>query len=135
MPTNSIIPRDKHDIAAIKRAKAIGFPALNEYIPQYLGWLQDGNWPVADPVSELLVTAGPEIVPHIIEILQGDDAGRSYFLIVTLIQEFKTRRPECFAEIEPELVRIKDNPTEFEISECVHEMVVDLFEHPSSSSG
>ena len=99
MTTNSIIPRDKHDIAAIKRAKAIGFPALNEYIPQYLEWLQDGNWPVADPVSELLVTAGPEIIPHIIEILQGDDAVWSYFLIVSLIQEFKTRRPECFAEI------------------------------------
>ena len=132
---NSVIPRDKYDIAAVERAKAIGFPALNEYIPQYLEWLQDGNWPVAHPVSELLVTAGSEIIPHIIEILQGDDAVWSYFLIVSLIQEFKTRRPEYFTEIKPELVRIKDNPTEFEISECVHEMVLDLFEHPSSSSG
>lgn len=126
MTSNAIIPQDKYDTESVERAKAIGFPALNQHIPQYLEWLQDGNWPVATPVTELLLDSGPEIIPQIIDILRGNDEPWSYFLVVGLIQDFKTQRPDYFEALKPELNRIKNNPTKTEIIECIHEMVVEL---------
>lgn len=128
MTSNTVIPQNKFDIEAVERAKTISFPALNQHIPQYLEWLQDGNWPVANPVTGLLLYAGPEIIPHIINILRGNDEPWFYFLVVGLITEYKTKQPNYFAALQPELDRIKNNPTETEIIECVHEMVVELLE-------
>lgn len=132
MSSDSVTPHGKHDIAAIERAKAIGFPALNEYIPRYLGWLQDRNWPVAWPIEELLLDAGPEIIPQIIEILQGDDEGWKYFLIVGLIHKYQKQNPTYFEQIKPEILRIIGSPTKSEIHEDVHDAAVGILENDQS---
>ena len=58
MNARECIPKDKHDLLALERARELGFPLLNEIIPDLLEWLQDGNWPVARPTATLLAEAG-----------------------------------------------------------------------------
>ena len=67
------VPRDKHDIAAVNRAIAAGYPANAAVIPELLEWIQDMNWSVAQPLSEYLAKLGPILIPHLGVIFQTDD--------------------------------------------------------------
>ncbi|WP_171097508.1 DUF5071 domain-containing protein [Ruegeria sp. HKCCD7255] len=101
------IPEDKHDLSAVERAKEIGFPSLNEALPELLTWVQDANWPVAKPIASILRQAGPEIVPHIRNILSGYDAVWKYWIIVLVIAH---TTPEVFEQLRDELLRLANDP-------------------------
>ena len=102
------IPKDKHDLQALERAKELGFPSLNEVLPELLEWLQDGNWPVAQPTAALLSNAGHEIIPHIKDILAGEDGSWKYFLLDLLIRNLS---PDLLSELQSDLVRLANQPT------------------------
>ena len=80
-----LLPVDKHDLESIEKLSTLGFPALNDLLPEMLTWIQDMNWPVATPMCLLVAQAGPELIPEIEAILGGDDLGWSYFLITDLL--------------------------------------------------
>ncbi|WP_367646762.1 DUF5071 domain-containing protein [Ruegeria arenilitoris] len=103
----SCIPKDKHDLLATDRAREMGFPSLNEAIPELLFWVQDANWPVAEPIASVLQQAGPEIVPHITSVLVGSDAVWKYWTIVLVIAR---STPEVVTELRDELLRLANNP-------------------------
>lgn len=73
MDLSQYIPTDKFDEDAVRRAEAVGFPALDPVLPDLLMWIQDLNWPVARGLARLLAQAGPVIVPHIRAVLLSDD--------------------------------------------------------------
>ncbi len=79
------IPSDKHDMAAVGRARELGFPGLNPIIDDLLIWLQDANWPLAGPVSRVLCDAGPEIAPAIREVFASDDSIWKYWILDLLV--------------------------------------------------
>ena len=91
MNLQGCIPIDKFDVCAAERANEIGFPDLNKLIPDLLVWLQDANWPVAGPVARVLSKAGPEIAPHLREILTGDDDEWKYWTVDLLIRNLSTK--------------------------------------------
>jgi len=111
MSIQNCIPKDKHDVPATDRAREIGFPSLNEAIPDLLEWLQDANWPVAEPIASILRYAGTEIVPHIRKILAGQDQEWKWAIIVLVIARSS---PEVIRDLQGELLRLAQNPSEGE---------------------
>ncbi|TQV82213.1 DUF5071 domain-containing protein [Denitrobaculum tricleocarpae] len=111
------IPKDKYDVAAVRRASSVGFPALNPVVPELLEWLQDYNWPVARHVSSLLAAAGPEVAPHIDDALNSDDAIWKFWIIENLAGKL---RPTLWQKLYPTIQRIAEHPTAAEIEEEVH---------------
>ena len=80
------VPRDKHDLQAVRRARALGFPSLNAVLPELLQWVRDANWPVAPEVSVLLSQSGPEIIPHIQRVLHSKDLDWKFWTIDLVIR-------------------------------------------------
>ncbi len=116
MDLQSYVPKDKFDIAAIDRARAMGFPALNGAIPDLLSWVRDANWPVADDTASLLTQAGPEIVPHIQSVLRGKDAVWKYWTIDLIV---RPSSPEVMSKLQDELERLARNPNQHDRLEGV----------------
>ncbi len=94
------VPSGKHDLRALERATAVGFPALNDVIPHLLRWLQDANWPVAQPTAALLADAGRDIVPHIRTILNCDDEIWKYWTLELLVTRMS---PNLVRELKEDL--------------------------------
>jgi hypothetical protein len=117
MDVQKCIPRNKHDLCAIERARALGFPELNEILPSLLVWLQDANWPIARPMASLLATAGQEIVPHIKGVFTGEDAVWKYWIIELLVPELT---PTAISKLRTELERLADKPSQSDKSEGVN---------------
>ena len=116
MKINECIPEDKYDLSALERARALGFPALNEVLPDLLEWLRDANWPVAQPTASVLADAGSEIVPHIKGILRGEDAVWKHWLINLLGENLK---PAVFLDLKDEFIELASQPTRNDMIENV----------------
>ena len=102
------IPRDKHDHAAVARAAAAGFPALNPILGDLLEWIQDANWPVAPQIAALLTNADAKIVAPVRAILTGTDGMWKYWTIELLIARAS---PDVFQDLCPDLERLATAPT------------------------
>jgi hypothetical protein len=111
------IPKDKHDLAALERARELGFPALNPVLGDLLDWLQDMNWPVAEPTAELLSTAGVEIVPHVKGVFRSDDSVWKYWILTSLCPKMPTA---LLAELGADIDRLAVSPSNSDCREDVH---------------
>lgn len=109
MNARDCIPKDKCDLLALQRARSLGFRSLNEVLPDLLAWVQDGNWPVAQPTAVLLAGAGQEILPHIKAILSGEDSAWKYFVIELLVGNLGSNE---LSALRNELERLANNPTQ-----------------------
>jgi len=117
---SSCIPTSKYDVQAVYRARALGYPALNDLLPQLLEWLLDVNWPVAQHVAPLLSLAGSEIVPHIKAVFSSDDHLWKYSLLASgLIRDLA---PVVHDALRDDLVRMATQPTDAERREDVDSM-------------
>lgn len=119
------IPQTKFDEAAIARADAIGFPALNPILPALLDWLQDMNWPVARATRNLLEKAGPEIIPHIRAILAGDDDVWKYWIVSALVAHLS---PQIQTALTADIRRITETPTPGEAAEEVDDVAREVLD-------
>ena len=127
------VPKDKFDFAAVRKAAALGYPGLNPVLPQLLIWMQDYNWPVAKELAPLLARAGPEIAPHLIEVLRSNDGIWKYWVLCALAEDLD---PEVWALIRPEVQRIAEAPSQIDIEDLAHEVAVELMaERPGSEDG
>lgn len=63
-----MIPKDKHDIAAVEFLKAADTEVVIPLLPELLEWVQDMNWPVAEPMVELLLQYPNELTPLVDEV-------------------------------------------------------------------
>ena len=126
------VPKHKQDFAAVRKAVALGYPGLNPVLPQLLIWMQDCNWPVAKELAPLLGRAGPEIAPHLIEVLRSNDGIWKDWVLGRVAEDLD---PEVWELIRPEVQRIIEAPTEDDIVESAHERAVELMESRSGSSG
>ncbi len=125
MDLDTCIPADKFDEAAVNRAAALGFPAINPILPDLLEWLQDINWPVAHRVAELLAKADVQIAPHINAVFRSDDGIWKYWILSNLAEHLKG---DVWALIEPEVVRLSSSPTPDDTAEEADIAAIELLQ-------
>lgn len=115
-----LIPKNKSDFETAEQLKNYSYTTLKPIIPSLLEWLQDGNWPVAYPVSQYLISICDEISVEIMEAFQKGDIIWNYWLLVsfgTITQDAPLRK---------EITRIAKNPTEQEMKEGLDEIAQEI---------
>lgn len=113
----NLIPKHKFDTENIQQLSAYSFKELEPILPDLLEWLQDGNWPVSDPLSKFLRTlSAKDLDPYLMTIMQGNDYEWKYFLI-QLMWDIKDYPASAFYQ---EIIRISKKPTRTEIQSEVY---------------
>lgn len=115
---NELVPQDKFDTAAARRAMAVGWPGIEPFVAELLEWIQDYNWPVARALMPLLASIGEPLAPYLKPVLDGDDDIWKLNVIQGLLIDASAELVRHFA---PTLKRIANSPTLGE-----HEEAVDL---------
>ncbi len=123
MDIKKYIPENKFDTAAVEQASAIGFPRLNPILPNLLLWVQDANWPVAADTASLLSNAGPEIVPHIKDVLNSEDGMWKYWVIELVVKNLVS---DVRNELRIDLVRLATAPAPDDVCCDVDKAAKDL---------
>lgn len=111
------LPEHKHDVDAVSALADLPVAAWLPYAPQLLTWLQDANWPVAQPVARLLRQGGREIVPAIAQVLDGDDPIWKYWCISLLIADLPI---EAVRDLSSRLQTLATAPNAADASEEVN---------------
>ncbi|WP_413372582.1 DUF5071 domain-containing protein [Paenibacillus taichungensis] len=117
------LPRDKHDTEAVRKLSELGNEELRDIIPELMEWLQDGNWPIARSVEDLLLRFGEELIPYIQNVFKTKDSQWEYFMLTGLISRLPSR---YLIVLKNDLERILKNPTKSEILEELDEVIVPL---------
>jgi hypothetical protein len=106
---SSFIPKNKSDLDSVHKLEQLGYPKISPILQPLLKWVQDINWPVAYPLAGLLASVGQPLVPHLVEILRGDDGAWKYWCIVHVIQPMAV---EARRSLRPELEHLVQSPSE-----------------------
>ncbi|MEM1354850.1 MAG: DUF5071 domain-containing protein [Planctomycetota bacterium] len=110
----SLLPKHKSDFESVNNLLALGYPEIAPLLPDLLEWLQDGNWPISNIISEFLTTIPEHTAPLIWNVLRGDDYVWKYWCISQLIRKMPSRLAEQFRS---ELTRLTESPTVVERQE------------------
>lgn len=109
--SNHLIPESKFDFGSIQRLQQLEPQQLIPILPELLVWLQDINWPVAIPMSKILLTVPNEIVPHVRDVLHTDDTEWIEWCLQYIVGFLPVA---LIRKLEPEIRRIADSPTQWE---------------------
>jgi hypothetical protein len=112
-----LLPEDKFDINAIERILKLPEDEVAALIPKLLEWLQDANWPIAEPMSEFLATTDKLVIPHIVAVLRSNDSIWKYWCIRLLVPKLK---PETASMLSVELMALANMPSAEDAREDVH---------------
>ena len=82
-------------------------------MPQLLEWVQDVNWPVAQPLLLFLNKIGAPLAPYIRAILETDDEPWKWNVLWMIVEPSKDLR----AVFRPDLERLANNPSAGERTE------------------
>lgn len=93
-----------------------------------LEWLQDLNWPVADPVSQRLLQLNLELVEPLLLILSSDDDVWKYWIVSSFLHYVDI---SVYDRLIFKLNKMKISPTKQEIEEEVYDAVCVLIESRS----
>lgn len=107
----SLLPKDEHDIQAVEKWNRFAIDGIKPTVPDLLVWLQDLNWPVAQPIALFLLNFIDEITNEILKILQTDDEVWKYNLIHVFGENIND------AKLKKEIIRLAKFPTDSEKSE------------------
>lgn len=116
--------KHKDDVETVQKLRALGYPAIAPALPFIMQWMQDANWPVAGPVSQLLKEIGEPIIPEIRRVLLLDDDTWKYWCL-NLVEDMEV---SVAKQLLLEIGDILLNPTESEKSELVFERAGQLFD-------
>ncbi|WP_108671750.1 DUF5071 domain-containing protein [Peribacillus acanthi] len=117
------LPRDKHDSERVNQLKNLSRKELVPLLPGLMEWIQDMNWPIAEEVSELLLTCPDEIVPLIKEVLATNDDVWKYWCLIILVK----RLPEDLRmQFKRDLIRLAESPTAGEKLEELDEIALEI---------
>ena len=85
----------------------LGPVRLQKYLPQFLRFLQDINWPGAGGAARMLRVAGEMAVPEVRRIFQEEnDAGWNDWIILNVVSFWNI---EDVAALKPDLLRLIQN--------------------------
>jgi len=120
MNITELIPKGKGDYETAEKLAKYSIDEIRSIVPNLLEWLQDGNWPVAFPVSQYLEKHTESIENEILYVLQSDDDIWRYWILLHFGDKVKDER------IITEIKRIATNPTKNEILELVYELAQEI---------
>ncbi|MER2106548.1 MAG: DUF5071 domain-containing protein [Solibacillus sp.] len=80
-----MMPKDKFDLATVENLKQAQAEAVLPNLPQMLEWIKNLNWPVAEPMIEVLLHYPTEVTPYVEGILQGNDDEWIYNCLVAIV--------------------------------------------------
>lgn len=132
--SNHLIPESKFDFGAIQRLQQLEPQQLIPILPELLVWLQDINWPVAIPMSKILLTVPNEIVPHVRDVLHTDDTEWIEWCLQYIVGLLPVA---LIRKLEPEIRRIADSPTQWEYETESHitaQEILDTLDHDPENS-
>ena len=116
----SLIPNHKSDFTAIDNLRRASKQEVISVAGELFEWIQDGNWPVAKDVMEILASYTNHVKTQIVHVLTSNDDTWKYWCICGVID--KTRDKHLDQEILDELRRISEHPTTGETVEGVAEV-------------
>ncbi|AGS22465.1 hypothetical protein NXC12_CH02740 [Rhizobium etli] len=116
MDIKNLVPRDKHDLAAVSAAEKAGYPAVASILDGLLEWTADGNWPVATPLGRFLASLGIPIVEPVAHVLAGNDSTRKYFCVDLIVRHLPADSLRGLHEV---LGQLSTNPGEDDRAESV----------------
>jgi hypothetical protein len=117
------LPQNKFDLDAVSTLQTVGYPDIAPLLDDLVDWIADGNWPVAKPLADLLVSIGPPAIPALRRVLQGADAIHQYFSLLLVVTRLS---PEIIVLLRSDLKRIVDAPTAVQIREGVSELAGEI---------
>jgi len=81
----------------------LGFEKLKPYLPLFLEFLQDVNWPAARGAANMLLKAAEEIIPEIKRVFSEvkDDSMWHYWILQEIVKNFE---PELIIELKLDLI-------------------------------
>lgn len=119
------LPRNKHDFERVNQLKNLNRKEFLHLLPGLMEWIQDMNWPIAEEVSELLLTCPDEIVPLIKEVLATNDDVWKYWCLIILVK----RLPEDLRmQFKKDLIRLAESPTAGEKLEELDEIALEILQ-------
>ncbi len=120
-----LVPRHKFDIDSVKKLTTIGYPTIAPILPELLEWCLDGNWPVAQCLSNLLASIGKPLAIHMKPIFMSNDDNGKYFILVNIVKDSK----EMAVELHSELHRMANLSTLGEIEVGVDEIAQEILDN------
>jgi len=81
----SLTPKSKVDMASLPILEDLEMPELTSIAKELLEWTKDSNWPVAEPICNLLVRLDDVLLPFIRAILVSGDNEWVWHLVNPLL--------------------------------------------------
>ncbi|TVY87445.1 hypothetical protein LAWI1_G004535, partial [Lachnellula willkommii] len=107
----ALLPKDKHDSAAIAHLSTLPESTIAHLVPELLTWVQDINWPIAALAASFLLKYPHLLVVPVREILLGGDGEWKHNCLVYLVDEMPL---EQLRVLRPAVERIAESSTEGE---------------------
>ena len=109
MDARHLLPRDKFDVEAVEAIAEAGYPAIAPVLEELVDWTADGNWPIARPLADYLVTLGEPLVAPVSRVLRGADGSHKENCIRLVVRDLP---PDILRKLEADLRRLADQPSE-----------------------
>ncbi|WP_339194956.1 DUF5071 domain-containing protein [Solibacillus sp. FSL R5-0449] len=119
-----MIPKDKHDIAAVEILNTADAEAVIPLLPKLLEWVQDMNWPVAEPMVELLLRYPNELTPLVEEVLRGEDDMWIYWCLVAIVPKLPFYSKLVLADAVEQIAAMEKTPFNEENIEAAQEALI-----------
>ena len=104
-----LLPRDKFDVDAVRAIAKAGYPAIAPILDELVDWTADGNWPVARPLADYLVTLGEPLAAPVSRVLRGSDGSHKENCIRLVVSRLPA---EVLGELEGDLRQLAERPSE-----------------------
>lgn len=121
---NHILPINKEDEEFEVHLYQFSLEEIRDQVPDLLEWLQDGNWPVAEPIANYFQPHINEIEAEIITVLNTDDSVWKYWILHLILNYDKVLSNKIMAEVK----RIAQHPTQEEIEEELPQIATEIIE-------
>jgi len=110
----NMLPKDKFDVMAVQKLENLEKEELQLIFPEIIFWMSDANWPVAEPIVEILLKYPSILLPYLEKILSmyETDDELKYNSIMLLLPRLSM---EIQRKLSTHVRRICEEPTENEI--------------------
>ncbi|MBP5608624.1 MAG: DUF5071 domain-containing protein [Lachnospiraceae bacterium] len=123
-----LLPKDKFDLSTTEELMMLDDDEIEAIIPDLLIWIQDMNWPVAEPIAMILIVYRKLTEKYLLDLLkpeQKDDIWK-YNIITQLLMKWSSKPYD--PRITAEIIRIAEKPTKGEWQESVDEAAREYLE-------
>ena len=122
-PGSPFVPKDKFDLETARRARDAGWPAVEPVLCDLVDWCVDSNWPVAGVLGPFLGRVGTPALPAVRAVLNAGDEPAKYHVLIGIVAAMA---PAARSELDDQLLRFADHPTETEAAEGLRELAREL---------